>query len=121
MKRITMSEDGIPRFTLKIEVRISAYDMAVHLMSRFQYKPNMSSSCKDDETTLDRDLRLEKNIKVLMGVTTHKELIDMVSDSIEHYGVESPHYSVSDAGYGTAVDFLCGYLTRKYPSFQKIK
>lgn len=119
MKRITMSEDGIPRFTLKIEVRISAYDMAVHLMSRLQYEEGMNASCKDDETTRDRDERLENKIKALMSSFSSKKVLEMVSDSIEHYGVENPHYSVSDAGYATAVDFLCGYLTRKYPGFKK--
>lgn len=116
--KITKSQDGIPRISLKLESRLSAYDLAVHLMNRLQYDPEMSSNAKDDETTADRDLRLENAIKSKMASLSQKEMLDLVRDSVLISGEENPHYTVSDGGYATAVDFLTGYLTRKYKGFR---
>jgi len=115
--RITKSQDGVPRFTLKVETRISAYDMAVHLINRLQYEEGMSTYLKDDETTAMRDLRLENRIKDLMSSLSQAEIVEKVRDSILLNGESNPHYTISDGGYATAVDFLEGYLVRKYKGF----
>jgi hypothetical protein len=118
--RIIKSQDGTPRFTLKIETRVSAYDMAVHLINRLQYEEGMSAHHRDDETTEMRDVRLENNIKALMSGMTQSQIMNKVRDSILFGGQENPHYAVGDSGYSVAVDFLTGYLTRKYRGFSAI-
>jgi len=117
--RINNSQDGIPRFAIKIETRVSAYDMAVHLINRFRLKGGMNSTCKNDESTMMRNERLENRIKDLMAGLSQAEVIEMVRESILQDGVEVPHYSVGDDGYSTAVDFLQGLLERKYKGFAK--
>lgn len=120
MKKITMSIDGLPRFSLNIEHRISAYDMAIFLMIQFRREEGMSITPRDHETLADRDERIENRIKDLMSGSSDAKLLSIVEDTIQTYGTESPHYTVSDEGYGTATDFLTGYLIRKYKGFQKL-
>jgi hypothetical protein len=117
MKKITISNDGIPRLTLKIETRIGAYDMAVHLISRLRYEADMSPFSKDDETLEDRDARIENFLKAKLSSMKDGEILEMVQDSILNDGSESPYYAVSDEGYGKAVNFLTDYLVRKYKGF----
>lgn len=120
MNRITKSKDGIPRITLKLETRLGAYDMAVHIISRLRYESDMNSWLKDNETTEERDKRIENAIKSKMSGMSDKQILDLISDSILLDGTENPYYSVSDDGYSAAVDFLTGYLTRKYRGFADV-
>ncbi len=120
MKKITKSMDGIPRFTLKLEARIGAYDMAVHVINKLKYRENMSNSLMGDETMEERDQRIENRIKYEMSGMSDQEILEILRDSLISYGDQSPYYQVSDEGYSKAVDFLTGYFTRKYKGFQKV-
>lgn len=121
MKRINMSQDGIPRFTLKIETRISSHDMAVHLINRFQYLEGMDGQVRLDETTNQRDERLENSIKNIMSSYSTSKLLETVEESILFDGLDTPHYTVSDNGYSKAVEFLQGYLERRFKGFAKME
>lgn len=119
MKRITQSEDGIPRITMKIEVRLSAHDMAVHLIDRLQYEIDMY--IRTDETVKERNERIENSLKNAMSGLSDKRILDLIQTSIELDGLEHPHYNSSQGtgcGIEVAVDFLTGYLQRKYKGFQ---
>ena len=117
MNKITMSKDGIPRITLKLETRLAARDMAVHLINSLRFGEGMSTWTSDDETLADRDLRIENAIKARLSEMSDKEILEKISDSILSYGTESAYYTVSDEGYDNAADFLTGYLIRKYKGF----
>lgn len=119
MKKITESRDGIPRLDLSIKYRLGAYDMAVHIINRIKYGKEMDTTPKDHETCEMRDERIENAVKDFMAGKNSKEILEIVSDSIDNDGTNSPYYSVSDEGYDKAVDFLTGYLKRRYKGFQK--
>lgn len=120
MNRITNSQDGIPRLTLKLETCLSAYDLAVHLICRFKYEIEMDTHFRVGETFEQRDLRIENFLKSKLASMSSKQILDEVAESILNDGTENPHYHVSDQGYSEAVSFLTGYLTRKYKGFQKV-
>lgn len=117
MKKITMSKDGIPRFNLKLETRIGARDMAVHIIVSLRWEPEMRTEPADDETTDSRDARIEKYLKTKLNSMKDREIINMVKESIISDGIENPDYTVSDEGYSKAADFLTDYLVKRYPGF----
>ena len=117
MNKITKSQDGIPRISLKVEVRLGAYDMAVHIINFMRFNPELSDFVRNDETLDDRRNRIENYLKCKLSGLSSKQILEIISDSIYSDGTERPHYAVAENNLNEAVDFLTGYLTRKYKGF----
>lgn len=116
--RITQSKDGLPRFTLKVETRVSLYDMAIYLLTAWRFETDLQTHYRPDETNETFQSRIENRLKDLMASSTSKELLSAVRDVILVDGTETPHYTVSDGGLGDHTDFLCGLLSRRFTRFQ---
>ena len=90
--------------------------MAVHLINRFRYRDGMGAMTMN-ETREQYDSRIENQLKATMSELSEKEILETVRESVLLDGTENPHYIVSDQGYSAAVEFLKGYLARKYKKF----
>lgn len=115
--KVTNSVDGIPRITLRVETRLSAYDIAIHLICGCAYEEGMQSFPYTNETLEQYESRLESAIKRVVSKLSEKEILDKVRDNILLSGTETPVYRVADEGFSNLALFLEGYIVERFKGF----
>jgi hypothetical protein len=114
MAKVTKSQDGLPRMTLKLEARVSLYDLATFLMIRFMYEiPQLGIDDTIEKHKKDSEKWLRKRLKAM----TNKQILDTVREVVLSDGQETPSYTVGDSGLSEACDVLTGLLSKRFKGF----
>ena len=94
--KLTMSQDGLARITLKMEHRLSLHDLAIFFMSRHE----------GIEDYLDDNAAIAQKFVALVETKTATEIMADIRSEVSGLGVESPHYRVGDRYGGNDTDMV---------------
>jgi len=112
MKGFTESKDGMPRMTVKMEARLSLWEMAVLYAYSIKHSvPYLSS----DDTMENHRTKLIQFVHADLDKKTKSAILDAIRDSILASGTENTQYAVADDKSLDLVTVLVqDYLVKKF-------
>ena len=114
--RINDSKDGKRRLDLKINLRMTSNDMAVHLLNRLRCAPHINGN-----DTGRTDEELSEVIKDTLDGLSHLKILDCVRRSVLGYGEKQAYHCLIDNRFSRQVDFVREYLEERFNGFSAKK
>lgn len=112
MKGFTESKDGLPRMTIKMEARLSLWEMSV--LYAYSIKHSIPYLMSEDSIESHR-IKVMQFVHKDMNNKSKSAILDSIRDSILVSGTENPHYAVADdKSLDLAVVFVQDYLAKKF-------